>query len=630
MKFCPECGNKLIPGAKFCPECGQKIVNSAANEINEDIVNTEIQNANNVEQISEVRIVANRKYNSEEYITSVLSQPHVDGFELIPNIEERKIVNAALTIADNVNPTTIIALYDKSLLSNGKSGIVFVGKGIYLKTQFENRLYLPFKDLKSATLNSRIIEEDEKIERINEVIVNYNNGEIIRFNSKKYGNDFPYKLLADILNEFNNYVDKISSRAQVIQLQQMDNHIIELYFRIVISYLKDDDGIIDSREYKELVSLMTKVKVKKEVAENLRKYRFENIETLTLDELITELNNELDIANISEEAVKQSLAMDIIGTHYDDIDEVEHNEVLGRMLKRLDIDKEKLNFIVRKIKADHEILENKLDDNQIKDIGRELAAVASGAGVSLGALAVTGAVTGWGASLSGGMIALSFGTGGGLLGIAALATAGVGVYKGIKYFSGTNQLEKYGIRMKVLNDHITALRIANSYIIEDINWLSQKTVDFANKLQESNELSTELMKELEYIIVQNKSMADAGTLIFDEQNQSEYEMLMTSIPSTLNIGKYNELLTKNINKIHYDEVIMSAYRLEGDVDEQSELDQVPLRDDITLENLKDVHLILDEIGYFNTKSAGIAQSKAIAKKGFSSLKKSFFETKDNE
>ncbi|WP_148237881.1 zinc-ribbon domain-containing protein, partial [Staphylococcus aureus] len=27
MKFCPECGNKLIDGAKFCPECGYKIAN---------------------------------------------------------------------------------------------------------------------------------------------------------------------------------------------------------------------------------------------------------------------------------------------------------------------------------------------------------------------------------------------------------------------------------------------------------------------------------------------------------------------------------------------------------------------------------------------------------------------------
>lgn len=25
MKFCPECGNKLIENAKFCPECGFKI-----------------------------------------------------------------------------------------------------------------------------------------------------------------------------------------------------------------------------------------------------------------------------------------------------------------------------------------------------------------------------------------------------------------------------------------------------------------------------------------------------------------------------------------------------------------------------------------------------------------------------
>ncbi|WP_419895335.1 zinc ribbon domain-containing protein [Macrococcus psychrotolerans] len=101
MKFCSECGNKLMPGANFCPECGQRIMNSTPNEINEDTIINDIHNASKVEQISEVRIEINRKYNSEDYITSVLSQPHVDGFELIPNIEERKIVNAAISIAVN-------------------------------------------------------------------------------------------------------------------------------------------------------------------------------------------------------------------------------------------------------------------------------------------------------------------------------------------------------------------------------------------------------------------------------------------------------------------------------------------------------------------------------------------------
>ena len=73
----------------------------------------------------------------------------------------------------------------------------------------------------------------------------------------------------------------------------MSSEILELYFRIVIAYLKDDDGIIDSREYKELISLMTKIKVSKQLANDLRKYRFEDKEDLTIEELIDQLKIKL-------------------------------------------------------------------------------------------------------------------------------------------------------------------------------------------------------------------------------------------------------------------------------------------------------------------------------------------------
>ena len=80
----------------------------------------------------------------------------------------------------------------------------------------------------------------------------------------------------------------------------MSSEILELYFRIVIAYLKDDDGIIDSREYKELISLMTKIKVSKQLANDLRKYRFEDKEDLTIEELIDQLKNQTNKDNFSE------------------------------------------------------------------------------------------------------------------------------------------------------------------------------------------------------------------------------------------------------------------------------------------------------------------------------------------
>ncbi|WP_238447044.1 hypothetical protein [Staphylococcus haemolyticus] len=337
---------------------------------------------------------------------------------------------------------------------------------------------------------------------------------------------------------------------------------------------------------------MTKIKVSKQLANDLRKYRFEDKEDLTIEELIDQLKNQTNKDNFSEAAVEQTLAMDIIGMNSDKLDTIKDDEVLVRMLNRLNISDKQLKFIVRKIKEDKEIIESRMTDSEIKEVNKELAAVASGAGlVALGLLTSGGTV---------------------YLGIIA----GFGVYRGIKYFSGTGEAEKFGIRIQTLNDRISQLRIANAYIIEDINWLSQKMIDFALKLRESNELSSELYKELELIINQNQSLADAGSLIEDDESYSERELLLTTILESLDIGKYNELLAKNINKVYADEVIKNVYSINGDLDNQSEVNDVTLRENIELDELKAAHTVLEDIGYFDTKASSIAQSKSLAKKDF--------------
>lgn len=492
-------------------------------------------------------------------------------------------------------------------MSNGKSGVVFTGAEMYLKTTFDSVKKIPFENIKSAEYDSdRTINNKRKVIEYHRVIVSYGNGEDIEFSSEQFDSDLPYKLIAKLLNDFNKRVDNISSKNQVVQISQMSSEILELYFRIVIAYLKDDDGIIDSREYKELISLMTKIKVSKQLANDLRKYRFEDKEDLTIEELIDQLKNQTNKDNFSEAAVEQTLAMDIIGMNSDKLDTIKDDEVLVRMLNRLNISDKQLKFIVRKIKADKEIIESRMTDSEIKEVNKELAAVASGAGlVALGLLTSGGTV---------------------YLGIIA----GFGVYRGIKYFSGTGEAGKFGIRIQTLNDRISQLRIANAYIIEDINWLSQKMIDFALKLRESNELSSELYKELELIINQNQSLADAGSLIEDDESYSERELLLTTILESLDIGKYNELLAKNINKVYADEVIKNVYSINGDLDNQSEVNDVTLRESIELDELKAAHTVLEDIGYFDTKASSIAQSKSLAKKGFSGLKKSLFSGEKDE
>ncbi|WP_241965700.1 zinc ribbon domain-containing protein, partial [Staphylococcus simulans] len=570
------------------------------------------------------------KVNSDEYVKNALSESHMNNINVRPDIPEKKLVNASVSIAENTDPNTIIALIDTSILSNGKAGVVFTGNEIFIKQGFEQSQKVPFKNLQNADYDSETsISNKGKVFEYQKVTVNYQNGESIILSSQKYGKDIPYKFLAKFFAEFDSNVDEVVSKNQVVQLSQMNPEIIKLYFRIIIAYLKDDDGIIDSREYKELVSLMTKVKVTKAIAKELREYRFDNKEVYSIEELIDELKSAVNNADYSEAAVEQSLGMDIITMNSDKLDELKKDEVLMRNLNRLNISDKQINFTVRKIKTEKQILEKRLTDSQVKEAASELAAVASGAGVSLGALAVTGAISGSGVGLSAGIAAITGATvssGGLVLGLAA----GYGAYKGIKYLAGTGEAEKFGIRIQALQEKIKQLRVANSYIIEDINWLSNKSTEFAKKLKESNELSDDLYKELEYYITQNQFLADTGSLIEDEEYESEYELLKTNIPETLDIGKYNELLVKEVNKVYVDEVIKDVYIVAGDLDNQSEVEDAKLREDINLEDLEKAYMILEQIGYFDTTASSIAQGKSLAKKGFSSIKKSLFSGEYND
>ena len=100
------------------------------------------------------------------------------------------------------------------------------------------------------------------------------------------------------------------------------------------------------------------------MANDLRKYRFEDKEDLTIEELIDRLKNQTNKDNF-EAAVEQTLAMDIIGMNSDKLDTIKDDEVLVNA-NRLNISDKQLKFIVRKIKADKEIIESRMTDSEIK------------------------------------------------------------------------------------------------------------------------------------------------------------------------------------------------------------------------------------------------------------------------
>ena len=129
MKFCPECGTKLEESVKFCPECGYKIVKQSI-ESNEVI---------------EIR----DKMHSEDYIKNLLNNSYLTNLSVAPDISEKILVNASVSIAEKIDPNVIIAVIDTSTLSNGKTGVVFTGSEIFIKNAFESSKNVQLKNIEN-------------------------------------------------------------------------------------------------------------------------------------------------------------------------------------------------------------------------------------------------------------------------------------------------------------------------------------------------------------------------------------------------------------------------------------------------------------------------------------------------
>lgn len=593
MKFCPECGNKLMEGVKFCPECGYKIMAVA------DVTTDK----------NEIQLSSIEKVSSEEYLNQSLKKLKDlrKDIYVTPDIPSKKLVNAAKCIAEDINPQLIIGLIDTSIFSNGKEGVVITGTEMFLpgiKIEYEK-----FQDCRIETVMNAMDSTDNP--QSYEILKISLEGEAIEISSKDI--NIPLGILHDILIGIKQNVDTFENSNQMVQLSDLKDDTICAYLKIAIDYLKADDGIIDAKEYKELISLISRIKVSKDVHKKLQEYRFSPKEQLDFRQLIDDLFYQLKQEHVSVSIIYQALFMDLLLLRKEQMKQWKSDETLVYIQHLLNINDKQIEFIIRRIEFDEQIVTVRLDDKTLNKQVNELAAIASGAGVSLGALAVTGSTMGFGMSLSGGLLSLA--VGGGLSGLALIAGAGFGVYKGVKYFTGTNQMESYGIRISALKEKITRMEAANIYILEDINYLGKKLSDLVEKFKESEEITEELFVEIQKCIASTQQVSESGGMLEEESEYMKKEIWFSNLPEKLDVAKFEELVDRDPNKIDYQAFIFYIY----------DKDEFQINEDHSNRDLEMAYEILTNIGYFDTTASAVAQTKTIAKKGFGKIKKEFWK-----
>lgn len=590
MKFCPECGYKFGGNVKFCPECGFKIEKFE-----------EIQ--------SEEKDVRAKYESSEEMIKSHLKNTYekADIF-VAPDIPGKKLVNAANTIGKGVNTMEVVALIDTTILHTGKEGILFMGDKVFMRAPFGTPICVEFSTLDSVSYEERETKDSNNKVKVEKILcVKKKTGESEYYTSQVYGFDFPLQLVSQILSDVLNNVENIESTNQLLRLRDLGDESVSLYLKIIMNYLREDDGIIDNFEYKELIGLMGRLNVSNDLAAKLRDYRIDAIPVDT-DELLMELKSHIPSGSVA--GIFQSLLKDILSIRKGHPEDWKGDSIFLIYQEKLKVSDAQVNFFVRNLLQDRRIIAEKIDDNKIKGMMSELSAVGAAAGVSLTALAATGAITGFG-GVSGGLLAICFSTGG-AIGLTAIAGLGYGAYRGVKYFAGSSEEEKYGIRSAMLQQKIKELQNSQNYLIEDINWTTSK---IATLLEKKDEILNNYDQLLEYVQMSQK-LDEGSRLMLEEEKITRISVYRNHVPEQLEIDKYRELVKQTEYQAIYDEFIFSCYK-------QNDQGQYILTDIQDEECLEKLDQVIENIGYYDTAKATVAKTNAMVKRGLTNLKGMF-------
>lgn len=562
--------------------------------------------------------------NSEAYLKSIITDraSKNSSYSITPNISNKVLINAADKIAQGIDPATIIAVYDNTIFGSGKEGIVFTGTKLYFKEMLSSNITLSLTDIESVDFS----EETKTLENGKEatyqtLTVKYNSDETKTIKNSDFSREL--KFIYELLNGMKDSVEEIDEKKQNMSLSELSEDVMCAYINIITAYLKADDQIIDSEEYKELMSLMARIKVPKSTAAKLRDYRFsEETEKTDFSKAVEELKEKLNDEGVDTESIFQSLFKDLVLLRKENLDNWKSDAVLCELKKLLNITDQQAETLVKSIKADIRIIDERLEDKQVKEIAKELTALAGGAGVTLAALAVTGGIS---SGIWGGLLTLgTMSTGGMLLGMAAIAGLGYGAYRGIKYFAGTGELEKSGIRIAALQSAMECSKAAVTYIVDDINWLTNRLSEIMAKVKEGDELTDELMQQLIDLQGDFATVSDAGSKCEEDIAASEYEVNLAALPLDLPYGKFEELVKLNPNRTAIRDYILSIYKettLTNTDSEGNETSRTVYRRDeeLSYDDARQTYNYLNLIGYYDTKSSAMAQ----AKRGLNSIKSIF-------
>ena len=373
-------------------------------------------------------------------------------FYVSPDIPPKKLDNAIAAYARDVQPGYVLALYDQTVFGSAKEGIMFLGDRMYFSRNKRMVNYLDIQDVELLQ-NYKVAKDGTRKEVEPSVIMAWTDGTKERFDDYLIGiNKQGFKDFIQIIHdEVGTEEIELDSTNQLLPLSMMEDEIKETYIKFLCNAVYLDDGQIDSREYAEIMTLIAINSLTHESRMKIRMYMYNTDEMEDMEALLEKLDSLVPSGSV--EAIRLSLFKDAVNIRWDALN-LEENKAAAKedryireLQELLNINDDKAEFIISEIQNNKDILNKRQNDDQIKNSMKETMAKAGAVGVPMAAVYLSGSVIGVSAAgMTSGLAALGMG---GILGFSSMFTGigvavllGVGAYKGVRKFSGLDDLEK--------------------------------------------------------------------------------------------------------------------------------------------------------------------------------------------
>jgi hypothetical protein len=528
-----------------------------------------------------------------------------------PNIDEKKLNNAIKAFAYEGSHTNVIALLDSTVFGSGKDGLLFTGEQLIYRGAFADPIPVGFSAISSIEhLKVTTGSKQDKIEH--SIVISLKDGSSVEIKALL---DCDYALMVKVLQGALDGFEEFKEERQLIPIDEMEESVKVAYLKVIVNAAHEGDGLVDEREFAEILLLMTRLDLAPGSRFALRSYMTGGEELTPLSSLLAQLDRECPSGQVK--TLHVSLAKDLLNLHIctGGVSATDFG-FLSKYRAEFQVTDADIELAVMALRTDRDMLTQDMSDDQIVGLLKLLSAKAAAVGTPLAAVYLSGSVMGLSAAgLSSGLAALGMG---GFLGLSSMTTGigvavliGVGAYTGMRKLTGANELTRAKYRELMLNEVIKQTQATISLLIQDINYLAER---LTQSLRDHGTQSEQIRK----LMALMQQMTSAGAVLTSKTTSAQGSAAKLRCAQYLDETKLR-MLTREPTKAGLFEFIRGFYESRSftqtkDDGETIEVLRLAIKPDTDSKRLEDLARAFEAIGYFNVSDVLKGTAAEVANK----------------